>query len=176
MMVTGLRFTAPPTACAAMRPPPRRSGQFGGEFAVTYRHAIGDFGHQIPHFMLEWRAGGMQRRHLIRAGAFAGEIGGQPFAGYTEYVGFTIGFAIRIENGLVIGGPPPVFKTEFGKSLAVGGHHHPADGPFRLWPASVVVASYRHYRALRDEAHTVPDSMKDGIVLYGQYCVLGSDI
>ena len=40
-------------------------GQFGGEFAVTYRHAIGNLGHQIPHFMLEWRAGGMQRRRLI---------------------------------------------------------------------------------------------------------------
>ena len=81
----------------------------------------------------------MQRRHLIRAGAFAGEIGGQPFAGYTEYVGFTIGFAIRIENGLVIGGPPPVFKTEFGKSLAVGGHHHPADGRFDCGPHQLLL-------------------------------------
>lgn len=141
MMVTGLRFTAPSDRLRGHAAAAASFGQFGGEFAVTYRHAIGDFGHQIPHFMLEWRAGGMQRRHLIRAGAFAGEIGGQPFAGYTEYVGFTIGFAIRIENGLVIGGPPPVFKTEFGKSLAVGGHHHPADGRFDCGPHQL---SLRH--------------------------------
>ena len=78
---------------------------------------------------------------LMRAGAFAGEIGGQPFAGYTEYVGFTIGFAIRIENGLVIGGPPPVFKTELGQALAVRGHHHPADGRFDCGPHQL---SLRH--------------------------------
>ena len=68
-------------------------------------------------------------------------VTGLRFAGYTEYVGFTIGFAIRIENGLVIGGPPPVFKTEFGKSLAVGGHHHPADGRFDCGPHQL---SLRH--------------------------------
>lgn len=102
MMVTGLALHCASDRLRGHAAAAASFGQFGGEFAVTYRHAIGDFGHQIPHFMLEWRAGGMQRRHLIRAGAFAGEIGGQPFAGYTEYVGFTIGFAIRIENGLVI--------------------------------------------------------------------------
>ena len=62
-------------------------------------------------------------------------------AGYTEYVGFTIGFAVRVENGLVVGGPPPVFKTEFGKSLAVRGHHYPADGRFDCGPHQL---SLRH--------------------------------
>lgn len=115
MMVTGLRFTAPPDRLRGHAAAAASFGQFGGEFAVTYRHAIGNLGHQIPHSALEWRAGGCNGGTRSRAGAFAGEIGGQPFCGCREYVGFTIGFAIRIENGLATVAPPPVFMTEFGK-------------------------------------------------------------